>query len=317
MTVLRYNNVFGTVSVGSITLTNTGGIGDSAVSFASAPVFPSISSSDLVKIIVEPDTPNEEIIYMSPYVAGATTGTALRGQEGSIKRAHTGVAWVHGPTAFDVGGPSILDVAWRRLGVANINDDEFNTGALDPAWVQVVPSGTQSVLVAGDVCSIKVNSNAGSNCCGLVKPLNGFAIGDTIETAVRSFSIQNYIMAGLVLSDGVAAGSNIIWVMPYNYTSSALYGELSVRSGQFNNSSVTDYLDHPPSPANRGILYQRLKWVAANTFHAYWSIDGVQWTDFGDSDMAFTMTPTHMGLGTSTWGGTADSLASYEYFRVV
>lgn len=102
MTEKHYNNIFGTVASGAITLTNTGGGGDNTATFAAAPNLPTITAPDIAKIIVEPDTPNEEIIFVTAYTAAATTATVTRAQEGTTKIAHTGTAWVHGPTAANV-----------------------------------------------------------------------------------------------------------------------------------------------------------------------------------------------------------------------
>lgn len=255
-------------------------------------------------------TPNGALPSVNTAQPNICTVTAARESTGG--RTHNvNEPWLHGLTMADVG-PFVNDIAWTRLGTQTLADDEFNLGFLDPSWTQVVPSGTQSVIVKGDVCSIKVRGQSGGHCAALIKPIPaGFTYGSKIETAVRSLTTQSYIMRGLIMTDGALPSSNVMWQMPYDY----LYQTtLSLRSGQLNNN-VTDH-GSPGSFHTIGLLYQRLTWVSANTFLAEWSTDGIQWTDFGQNNFGFTMTPTYIGFGTSTWGGGLDSLASYEYFRV-
>lgn len=76
--------------------------------WTSAPSFATIASPDYAVIVVEPDTANEEIVHLTAYTAGATTGTFTRAQEGSTGVAHAAKAWVHGPVANDFV-PSVGD----------------------------------------------------------------------------------------------------------------------------------------------------------------------------------------------------------------
>jgi len=82
-------------------------------SWPSAPPFPTIASPDYAPVIVEPDTPNEEITYLTAYVAGQTSGTFSRAAETSTGgmpagsgTIHAGTPWVHGPTAADFFYPN-------------------------------------------------------------------------------------------------------------------------------------------------------------------------------------------------------------------
>jgi hypothetical protein len=306
---LRKKNITGTLNgslaAGATTLAITPD--------ATSDSLPAVSSPFIMAVTIEPDTANEEVIWITSCSAAATSSiTIVKGQENTNDITHsTGVAYKHGPTILD-HPPTNNDSAWTRATTATTNDDEFNESALDSAWVTVLPSGTQSLTVGADSLSVKVNSNGASTAACCIKPLNGFAIGNMIETAVRTLTIQNYIMAGPILTNGTTTSSSCVWLMPYWFVDAC---HLSLRSGAINNisSSLFDFSFN----IRDGLLYQRLKWVAANSFQAFFSTDGVQWTDFGQGAKAITLTPTNMGFGTSTWGGTNDSLASYEYFRVI
>ena len=96
MSRLRFNNISNLTS-GTVTLTSNG----TTATFASAPGFPTIAAPDIAVIIVEPDTANEEVIYVTAFTASGTTATVTRAQEGTSSIAHSSVAWVHGPTASD------------------------------------------------------------------------------------------------------------------------------------------------------------------------------------------------------------------------
>lgn len=99
MARLRYNNSVGTLGA---SLTNSG----TTITFASAPSFATIVSPDYIPIVLEPagtsPSANFEIVHLTAYTAGATTGTISRGQEGTSGGAHSnGVEWACGPVQLD------------------------------------------------------------------------------------------------------------------------------------------------------------------------------------------------------------------------
>jgi hypothetical protein len=102
---------------------------DTTISFAVAPAaVPTIDSTKHLAIIVEPDSANEEVIYLTAYTAGQTTGTILRAQEGTTAVQHPATAaWLHGPTKRDMasgrvaragrtaGNLSLSATAWTAI----------------------------------------------------------------------------------------------------------------------------------------------------------------------------------------------------------
>jgi hypothetical protein len=95
---LRFNNISGTAAGNGLTFTSAT---TTTGTWASAPAFPAIVFPDFAVVVVNPDQANEEIVYLTAYTPGATSGTFSRAQEGSTGAAHSGEAWVHGPTADD------------------------------------------------------------------------------------------------------------------------------------------------------------------------------------------------------------------------
>lgn len=108
MSRLRLNDVLGSASGNPITLTSGT---TTTCSWSSSPAFPLISPPDLAVIVVEPDTTNEEILYLRGFTPGATTGLVTRAAEpnqggSQVGITHTAVAWIHGPTAYDLRQPA-------------------------------------------------------------------------------------------------------------------------------------------------------------------------------------------------------------------
>ena len=97
---LRYNNSAGTLGA----LLSSGG---TTITFASAPSFATIVSPDYIPLVLDPPqgaTPNPsfEIVYLTAYTSGGTSGTITRGQEGTSGVGHNnGSVWAMAPTTLD------------------------------------------------------------------------------------------------------------------------------------------------------------------------------------------------------------------------
>jgi len=97
--------------------------GGTTITFASAltyqngtavPSVPSVTSDYIPLTILSPTTGLvSEIVYLTAYTTGATTGTITRGQEGTSGVSHsTGDQIVHDATAFDFGVSTAYTPAW-------------------------------------------------------------------------------------------------------------------------------------------------------------------------------------------------------------
>jgi hypothetical protein len=98
--ILRPNNVGDPVgNVNAITLATPTA---TTATWPAAPLnMPTVASPDILKIIAEPNTTHEEIMYVTAYTSGATSATVTRAQEGTAGIAHSAVNWVCGPTNLD------------------------------------------------------------------------------------------------------------------------------------------------------------------------------------------------------------------------
>lgn len=77
--------------------------GGTTITFASAPTFTTLAADERIRLIIE-----NEVLYLTAYTAGATTGTVLRGQEGTTDATHViTTPWLHGPTIYDFEKPRV------------------------------------------------------------------------------------------------------------------------------------------------------------------------------------------------------------------
>jgi Domain of unknown function (DUF4082)/Collagen triple helix repeat (20 copies) len=135
MAVLRVNNVgdaSGTTNPATVADATTG-----TVTWPTAPAnMPSVSAPDILKLVFEPNTPDEEIVYVTSYVAGQSQAGITRAAEGpGVAVAHIAVAWVHGPTAADFPGPQ---------GAQGAQGGQGAIGAQGPQGTQGTQGGTGS-----------------------------------------------------------------------------------------------------------------------------------------------------------------------------
>ena len=250
--------------------------------------------------------------------ASLTFSSLTRGHDNTTPAAHTDPAAVkHVIINRDLAifQNSWLSELFERPNLSDVHtdDDEFDDATVS-GWTQVTPTGTNTLTEDKGRLSMLPLSNSGNDACGVIKAFGGATTFPmTIETAVLGWGVTgNYIMHGLVFSDGTTTGSLCINSMPYSTGDGSWIN--SFRSGTFTNIS-TDY----GATTVRGnmLMYQRLIWSAANTFKYQMSNDGVTWYTHAGTG-AKTMTPTHYGMWVSNWGGGGTNYrpASFEYFRV-
>lgn len=316
MARLLYNFLHGTLGAG-LTDTDT----DTTITFSAPLSIPTIVSGDYVPLVLDPNGV-PEIVHLIAYVAGATTGTIARGASVALVEGGNGATpvahanadpWEHGPLVVDVGGGG----GWMaHLNAADDNPlwvDEFDGTALDPAWAQVDSSGTTLWVPKRGILSARTFNQAASDANALLYP-RALAVGETLETCVRVVSpLTNYIMFGLIVTDGVLTTSNCVWLMPFTSTTAGIY-TWSLRHGTVTNVATTV---SNLSISQSEFHFQRLTRVSADVYKAECSSDGIQWTDFGLAQATKAMTPSHIGVAVSVWsGGAVPRIASFEYLRV-
>ena len=138
------------------------------------------------------------------------------------------------------------------------------------------------------------------------------AAGDAFITALTLMGpyATNYAMGGIMLAVGVTHGAgNQVFSLNFITTS----GQTNdIRSGTNYNASGS-----PPAALNTtpGVLtYIRVVMTATNTWRLDCSPDGITWIK-GTATLARTLTPTHVGLHTSSWASVTKHAVSYEFLR--
>jgi hypothetical protein len=220
--------------------------------------------------------------------------------------------------ADHLGGPQ------DRLWIPGSNpyglDDEFDNASIDGSWILVNPTPVRATWTEGhDVLSCYVSPGEGAGQYNaIMKPLGGLSYPITIETAFRYLTpyAYNYFMQGVMFANGVTWGSGVaIGSESYTNNGYAVSGLVSLHT------QPTAYNSDGARNGQMGlqwtgsVFYHKVVWSATNTFSCYVSPDGVSWITVY-LNLAFTLTPTHIGLDCSTWAGGSACIGSYEYFRV-
>ena len=258
----------------------------------------------------------------TPPALGALTNVDLTGLVDGYQLTWDAASSLWVPRAAG-GGASWQDRIIARGSTANPADDEFSDGVLAAAWVDVGPAHSQVWTEAADVLSLLHASSSDTGGQGQfhakLRPVpGGFAVGSAIEAGVRSLgSSGGYPMVGLMMTNGTAYSNATDYVYGATYSSgNTTQGRrnVTIRRGKFvtAESAATD----PDLDATGDVgIHLRLKWAAVNTWELAISPDAVSWLTVA-SGIAYTMTPTHIGVAFTSWGIVGNRVATWDYFRV-
>lgn len=204
MSRLRSNFNNGTLSAAATNVATT----LSSAGFAALPV---VAAPDVLFIVLDPQATagNPEIVQVTAHTASATTVTVVRGQEGTIARAHaSGVAWVHAPTGTDfLKTPGVIDAQEYGLIADGTTDDGPQLRALIAAY----PGYRILLPGAGRKTTIKSADGAGNGLTITASGIAGVsagasaASGTILEGAGDGLSVLSIEVTGLKW--GVVVGS--------------------------------------------------------------------------------------------------------------
>jgi hypothetical protein len=138
------------------------------------------------------------------------------------------------------------------------------------------------------------------------------AVGDALVTCLTLFGPYwtNYTMGGLVLADGVTSGAGTQVITLNFITTSGQTNDIRTFIN-YQTEQVTAGGAQTSTPQSR--IFVRLALVAANTWRQDLSLDGVSWLK--SATYARTITPTYVGLHSSSWSTATKSMVRYEFFR--
>jgi hypothetical protein len=160
--------------------TGTGITFPGALKHSGAVAVPTIADPDYLPLVIDPDTNVLEIVWLTAYTAGSTTGTILRAQEGSTGAAHIiDAPVVHGPTVSDLP-PTPGDHYIRRrnsaspvalaVGAGGAIGVLLDTVEADADWASYDPVTQAVTLTEDDNYTIEVDAYA----TWVTPPTSGF-----------------------------------------------------------------------------------------------------------------------------------------------
>jgi len=225
MARLRYGNVHGT-------LTNT--ILSSDTTFrvtydSSSSKLPALSGGNYYVLILEPDTLNQEIIYVTNIATSAngdgsyTINACTRGQESTSAIGHNGgKAWLHGPTVSDFVGGSGGSVALLGPITFNYNAASIGTpytlfSGLNAGQVILTITGFVNTAFVNTDSSIGIDLGTNSHGTTILSNNTGIQIQDV--GAGTEMQASGSIYGGPLLVN--TGGTSIVATLRGNYTPTA------------------------------------------------------------------------------------------------
>lgn len=193
---------------------------------------------------------------------------------------------------------------------AHADDDFFETYS---GYTEMDVSGNTSWAATRGGLTVTFDSQAGAAISVALKAFTASGPPITIETAWSSAVIVASAPGfGICFADGVTATDDfagmgtLVGVTDILECNGAMNGAQNFAAG----------VDIQKDGLHQGLVYARFIWKSANTWAWAISPDGETWTDFGDADRSFTMTPTHVGFWVTAWSQTVPQIVSYKYLRV-
>lgn len=115
MARLHYNGLSTTLGGTGLTSSATSVTFAAALTYANGTAVPTITGSDYIPLaILDSSGHLSEVVWLTAYTSGATTGTIARGKETTTGVAHSsGDKVTHGPLSDDVSGPYLAYVSYK------------------------------------------------------------------------------------------------------------------------------------------------------------------------------------------------------------
>ena len=223
-----------------------------------------------------------------------------------------GSAWREGTAESPYAG-TWLDALFVRPTAVHVNDDEFS--GTTKTGIEVTPTGTAVWTQELGRISARVQSQSSYDLAAYLHVLTPLSPPVTIETAIQAYPRNvSYLVYGMCFTNGISDSSNVLTGFYQNSTYDYPYSYFKYGTLTYSDSTLaSSYLNEQPYPFM--FEYQRLIWIAANTWKFLVSHDAVTWLDmFGAK--SYTMSPTHFGVVASTYGGSTEQSVSFEYIRV-
>lgn len=219
MSRLRYNGLSNSLGA-SLTDSSTAITFTSKLTYAGGDV-PTISGSNYIPLsILDADGLCAEVVHLTAYTAGATTGTIARGKEDTVGVAHdSSAALTHGPTAADFGGHRPIGRTVYNPG--SLTEATVGTSTLtdmDATNLAVTFTAPPSGIVQARVSIRSYSPSSGTVGAHQIGFRNGSSTvsGSTQETcywpSTTEFAVRSACTA---IITGLTAGTSYTWKLAH------------------------------------------------------------------------------------------------------
>lgn len=204
------------------------------LNYQGATAVPTVADPNYINLTIDPDTANEEIVWLTAYTSAATTGTILRGQEGTTAVSHLiNAPFVHGPTVLD---------APTTAGMTQIASQTLGASAASITFSSIPSTYTSLWLVGsyqGDTNPespfLRFNGDTGSDYGStIIQSVNNTVAGNHDSGYQTQYSPGLYA-SGVTTHDFISLTALII-----NYASTTKWKSIQTQMGSFD-SAITQY----------------------------------------------------------------------------
>lgn len=285
-------------------LTNSG----TTITFASAPGFATLAAGEYVPLVLGYDEADPEIVYLTAYTSGATSGTIARGKEGTSGTARdNGDKWLHGIFAGDL--PAALFsrqfASDEPAAAPNAMDDEF-TSSLDTGskWTTWINQGSATADTSGGYLRLYIPDT------GNVEGMRAICQA----TPAGNWKIRTKVLAPLYGGQYTGVGLVVMKTSTTDYRLVMLADRISGLQATTPGGAASGF--GTERTTNLSWLYIEAEWDG--------TIVTFRISPQGDTDSYVEQatwtpgaTPSHVGVGFGRYGNTIAHHRYAEWFRRV
>ena len=174
MTEVRYNNESGSLATVGTDVTNSAVA--TTINFAVAPNFATLTGGQTITLALDAGNPHFEIVYLTAYTAGATTGTVTRAAEDATNWPAVAHPVAAGPPATGTWtcAPTVND--FSSSGSSSLVPTNYNAGA--------TISGTGQLALVNTAGTVTLPASPANG--GVITVLNNLAVTGLVQVTINS-----------------------------------------------------------------------------------------------------------------------------------
>ena len=174
MTEVRYNNESGSLATVGTDVTNSAVA--TTINFAVAPNFATLTAGQTITLALDAGNPHFEIVYLTAYTAGATTGTVTRAAEDATNWPAVAHPVAAGPPATGTWtcAPTVND--FSSSGSSSLVPTNYNAGA--------TISGTGQLALVNTAGTVTLPASPANG--GVITVLNNLTVTGLVQVTINS-----------------------------------------------------------------------------------------------------------------------------------